>query len=121
MINDIKIDATNEVFGRLASKLAWLLRGKDLPNFAPNKFPKRKVIVTNTKKIKFSGEKLTQKLYWRHSGYTGNIKKKTLGEAFTTNPGKTMMSSVAHMLPDNKLRPQMLKNLVIYSEEEITS
>ncbi len=107
----ITIDAQDKVLGRLATQVAHLLRGKDTVTFAPNIFPDRKIIIANLTKIRFSGQKTSQKIYWRHSGFTGNIKGEVLEKAFLRNPKKVFLNAVSHMLPTNRLRAQIIKNL----------
>ncbi len=107
----ISIDAQDKVLGRLATQVAHLLRGKDTVAFAPNVFPDRKIVITNLAKIRFSGQKASQKMYWRHSGFTGNIKGEVLEKAFLRNPKKVFLNAVSHMLPANRLRAQIIKNL----------
>ena len=108
-----KIDATNQVFGRLASQIAILLRSKNNPNYQHNIMPNEKVTVVNVKKIKFTGKKLDQKIYYRYSGYPGGIKDNSLRTLFTKNPNKVLRSTIYHMLPKNKLRSKIIKNLII--------
>jgi len=110
---EIQIDASGRVLGRLATQVAHLLRGKDLPSFRPNALPYRKVILLNIDKMRFSEKKLKQKEYWRHSGYPGGIKRKTLEEIFSLHPEKVFSLAVSRMLSNNKLRKRMLRNLEI--------
>lgn len=109
----IEIDASNLVLGRLATKIAYLLRGKDLPSFAPNILPHRKITLLHIEKIRLSEKKRKQKEYWRHSGYPGGIKRKTLEQIFVSHPEKIFSLALSRMLPNNKLRKRMLKNLEI--------
>ena len=110
-MQEIRIDAESKIFGRLATHVASLLRGKDMAQFAPNIFPERKIVISNLKKIRFTGQKSTQKMYYRHSGFTGNIKSEPLGIAFARDPQKVFIKTVLHMLPTNRLRAQIIKNL----------
>lgn len=110
-----KIDAANKKLGRLASEIAFLLRGKNKPDFAPHKFPNSKVIVFNTKKIVISGKKYENKKYFRHSGYPGGIKFKTFKDLFEEDPSEPLRRSIYGMLPKNKLRDKMIKNLKLYA------
>ena len=107
------IDATNKVFGRLATEIAVLLRGKHKPTFAPNVDGGDTVVVENVAKMAFSGKKLENKVYHRHTQYPGNLKSETLGERMKRNPAKVLSDTVRHMLPDNKLRSGMMKRLII--------
>lgn len=106
-------DATNQSFGRLASKIAVILRGKVSPNYQPNILPTEKVVVTNIKKIKFTGRKFKQKIYYHYSGYHGGLKAKTLGKAFDKDPKKVLRLAVYRMLAQNRLRDKIIKNLEI--------
>lgn len=110
-----KIDAANQSFGRLASKIALILRGKTSPDFQPHIMPKSKVLVENISKIKFTGKKLENKIYYSHSKYPGSIKAKTLKERWAKNPSEVLKKTVLDMLPKNKLRKRIIKNLIIKS------
>jgi len=110
---NIQIDASDRILGRLAVEVAYLLRGKDLPSFAPNLLPHRKVTLTNVAKMRISEKKRKQKEYWRHSGYPGGIRKKSLEELFAVHPEKVFSLAISRMLPNNKLRKVMMRNLEI--------
>ena len=110
-----KIDATNQSFGRLASKIASILRGKTSPNFQPYLMPQEKVIVENILKIKFTGKKLENKIYYTHSKYPGSIKARTLKQRWTKNPSEVLKKTVLDMLPKNKLQKKIIQNLIIKS------
>ncbi len=112
-MEDIHIDASNKILGRLATTIAHLLRGKDLPQFAPNRFPERKVIVKNADKIKVTGDKMNQKEYAHYSGYPGGLKTLTLEQMFKRNPSRVIEKAVYGMLPKNKLRARMMRQLLI--------
>ena len=107
----IEIDASNQPLGRLASKIAQLLRGKHSPAFQPYILSKEKVIVTNTGKIKFTGRKLEQKKYYHYSGYPGGLSEKKMKDVFEKNPNEVLRRAVWGMLPKNRLRKEMIKNL----------
>lgn len=107
----ITIDATDRSLGRLASEIAQLLRGKHKPSFAPNVDGGDFVTVTNIEKLKFTGNKLEQKVYFRHSLYPGGLKEKLLKEKFADSPANLLTGTVYGMLPKNKLRQHMLKRL----------
>jgi len=109
----IRIDATNKVFGRLATEIAVFLRGKNKSNFQPNIAPQEKVVVENIEKIVFTGKKLEQKEYYHYSGYHGGLKTRFLGKEFASNPGKIFKATVYGMLPKNKTRDKIIKNLTI--------
>jgi len=108
-----RIDATNQPLGRLASKIAVILRGKINPSYKPNVMPQEKVIVENVKQIKFSGKKLTQKVYRHYSGYPGGMKARRLDSVFEKNPKKVLWLAVYRMLAPNRLRDKIMKNLEI--------
>ena len=110
-MNMKEIDATNQSLGRLASQIALLLRGKDSPKFQPHVLNEEKVVVSNVDKIKFTGRKLEQKKYYHYSGYPGGIKERKMGEVFAKNPKEVLRRAVFGMLPKNRLRKEMIKNL----------
>ena len=107
----IEIDASNQPLGRLASKIAQFLRGKHSPAFQPHILSKEKVMVTNTGKIKFTGRKLEQKKYYHYSGYPGGLSEKKMKDVFEKNPNEVLRRAVWGMLPKNRLRKEMIKNL----------
>lgn len=108
------INATNIPLGRLASQIALLLRGKNKPSFTPHLDQGDKVIVENINKIKITGNKLTQKIYYTHSTYPGKLKATKLKD-FIQRHGmaEVLRKAVYGMLPDNKLRTAMMKRLII--------
>lgn len=106
-----KIDATGKVLGRLASEIAILLRGKNKPGFAPYKDIGDFVMVKNVEKIKFTGKKFDDKMYFRFTGYLGNLKRTTLKEFYKKSPSEVLRSAVMGMLCKNKLRAQQIKRL----------
>lgn len=112
------IDAKNKILGRLAVEVANLLRGKSKPSFAPYLSKGDKVTVINTDKIKVSGQKLKSKIYWRHSGYPGGIKQITLERAMEKDSREVLRRAVYGMLPRNKLRNRIIKNLKLYKGEK---
>lgn len=107
------IDATNQSLGRMASKIAVLLRGKDKASFQPNVMPDVKIVVHNLDKIVFKGTKATSTTYYRHSGYPGGLHEKTLEEKWAKNPREVLRLAVRGMLPPNRLRDRMLRNLSV--------
>lgn len=90
-----------------------LLRGKNKPNFEPNLLPKNEVIVENISNVSLSGKKLEQKKYFHYSGYPGGLKTRYLGKELTKNPGKIFKKTVYDMLPKNKMRDEIIKNLTV--------
>ncbi len=109
----IIIDATNQSWGRVASKVASVLQNKISPDYAPNKINTPNVIVENFSKIKFTGKKLKQKMYRRHTAYLGHLKEESLEFKLQKNPEKAFKETVKKMLPKNSLRDKRLKNLII--------
>ncbi|MBI2098340.1 MAG: 50S ribosomal protein L13 [Candidatus Wildermuthbacteria bacterium] len=105
------IDATDQKFGRLAVRVALLLRGKAKSAFASNKDVGDFVIVKNVQRMQFSGKKLGQKSYYYHSGYIGSLREAKLGELFNNRPSEVLRKSVWGMLPKNKLRPKQINRL----------
>lgn len=107
------IDATGKPLGRLAVEIARLLSGKDKPDFMPNKDGGDFVVVKNIKKIRVTGKKMKQKVYYRYSGYPGGLKKIPMEKLFKERPGEVLEKAVWGMLPKNKLRAKMIKRLKI--------
>lgn len=105
------IDVTNKILGRLATQIAILLRGKHRPDFAPNKDTGDFVIVENINKIKLTGKKFEQKIYYHHTGYLGGLKKISFKELFKKQPAEVLKRAVFGMLPKNKLRAKQIKRL----------
>lgn len=108
---EVIIDATNQSLGRVATKIATTLRGKHLASFEPNKMPSIIVKITNYDKIKFTGQKLNQKEYKHYSGYHGGLKTRKLGILWVSKPTEVIRMSVYRMLPKNKMRDKLIKNL----------
>jgi len=107
------IDATDRPLGRLAVEIVRLLRGKHKKDFMPNKDDGDFVIVKNFNKIKFTGKKMDQKMYYRHSGYLGGLKETPLNKLFEENPAEVLKKATWGMLPKNKLRSEQIKRLKI--------
>ena len=107
------IDATDKAIGRLATQIATILRGKNKVTYRPHLDEGDRVEVINLAKVKITGKKLQQKKYYRVSQYPGGLKTTTLEELLAKNPGEALKKSVKQMLPNNKLRPGMLKRLII--------
>jgi large subunit ribosomal protein L13 len=112
------IDAKGMNLGRLSTKIAELLMGKHKPTYSPNVITGDVVVVINCAKIKVTGNKLTDKFYYRHSGYPGGLRETSLKEMLEKHPNRVIEHSVAGMLPKNKLKAEMLKNLKVYATEE---
>jgi len=111
----IVIDATDQVLGRLASRIAMILRGKHKVIFTPFLDTGDFVVVTNVEKIAITGQKLTQKMYQRYSGYPGGRKEKSLSDLMKTTPEMALRKAVKGMMPDGPLARQMLRKLKVYS------
>jgi len=107
------IDAKGEILGRLAVKIAILLRGKNKPNFAPNKDGGDFVVIKNVDKIILTGKKMENKIYYHYSGYPGGLKKVPFKKLFEINPGEVFKKAVFGMLPKNKLKSIQIKRLKI--------
>jgi|SRR3989338_5952340 len=107
------IDATGQSLGRLAQKVALLLRGKEKPEFAHHIDAGDAVTVKNFQKVRVTGKKMEQKTYYRHSAYLGGLKSRTLKEAFAVAPKEILRKAVWGMLPKNKLRNGQIKRLHI--------
>jgi len=108
-----QIDATDKAVGRLASQIVFFLRGKNKTSFTPRLDVGDFVIVSNINKLRFSGKKMEQKLYYRHSHYPGGIKRIPLKKVFAEKPEQVLKKAVYKMLPKNKLRNSMIKRLII--------
>ena len=106
-----EIDATNQSLGRLASRIAVLLRGKNVPSWEPYKIPSNEVVVHNIEQVRFAGTKLKTKKYHRYSGYPGGLKTRTLEKLWASKPREVMRTSVYRMLPKNKQRDIIIRNL----------
>ncbi len=112
------VDAEGEVLGRLASKVAKLLRGKYKPEFTPHVDCGDNVIVLNAHKIKLTGNKWADKTYIRHSGYPGGQKSVVASEMMAKKPTEMVRKAVKGMLPKNRLSAQIMKNLYLYDSAE---
>lgn len=109
----IVIDATNKVVGRIATEAAMALRGKTKPTFAPHVDAGDFVKVVNASKMKFTGKKLVQKDFYRHTLYPGGLKTTPLKRLFEKSPEKVVEKAVYGMLPKNRLRNGMMKRLTV--------
>lgn len=112
------IDAKNQNLGRLSTQIATILMGKDKPTYTPHILSGDTVVIINAAKIKVTGDKLMDKMYYRHSGYPGGIKSINLKDQLSKDPTKVIIASVQGMLPKNKLSARMLGNLKVYANEE---
>ncbi len=111
------VDAEDKTLGRLASEIAKVLRGKHKPIYAPHLDTGDYVVVINAEKVHVTGNKLDQKMYYRHSGYPGGLKSVTLREQLERRPTRVIRSAVKGMLPHNRLGRAMMRKLKIYAGE----
>jgi large subunit ribosomal protein L13 len=109
------VDAHAKILGRLASEIAHRLRGKHKPTYTPHTDTGDFVIVVNAGEVLLTGKKLTDKVYYSHSGYPGGIKATTAGKMLQTKPEEVLRAAVKGMLPKNTLGRAMLKKLKIYA------
>jgi large subunit ribosomal protein L13 len=112
------VDAEGQTLGRLASRIAVLLRGKHRPDYAPHLDSGDYVVVVNADKVAVTGSKLSQKLYYRHSGYPGGLRAETLATVLRRTPERAMREAVKGMLPRNRLGRHMLAKLKVYAGPE---
>jgi large subunit ribosomal protein L13 len=109
---DYHIDAKNKILGRLASEIAVILQGKKSPNYKPNIVSNDRVFVKNYRDIKLTGDKFKNKIYYKHTGYMGHLKKKTFEQVFQKDPKRVLREAVRRMLPKNFLNQKRIKNLI---------
>ncbi len=112
------VDAQGKTLGRLATQIAEVLRGKRKPEYTPHCDTGDFVVVVNAEKVTVTGNKLEQKRYWRHSGYPGGIRFRTLGEMLERQPEEVLRKAVKGMLPRNRLARQQLRKLKVYAGEK---
>jgi large subunit ribosomal protein L13 len=112
------VDAEGQNLGRLATRIADTLRGKNKPQFTPHVDTGDFVVVVNAEKIAVTGKKLDEKIYYRHSGYPGGLKQRTLREQLDRRPTEVLRTAVKGMLPKNKLAARQLTKLKIYAGPE---
>ena len=112
------VDADGMTLGRLASEVAKILRGKNKPIFTPHMDTGDYVIIVNAEKVKVTGKKLDQKVYYHHSGYVGGLKETTLKEKLAKKPEQVIELAVKGMLPKGPLGRQMYRKLFVYSGPE---
>ena len=112
------VDAEGQTLGRLASKIAQVLRGKHKPIFSPHNDSGDFVVVVNADKIQVTGNKMDQKIYYRHSGYIGGLKERTMREQLRRHPDRIITQAVKGMLPHNRLGRKIIKKLKVYAGPE---
>ena len=108
------VDATGQTLGRLASRISRTLQGKDKPIYTPHILTGDYVVVVNASRIRVTGRKMTQKTYYRHSGYVGNLKTFILRDVLKTHPERVLQLAVRGMLPKTKRGRDMFKRLKVY-------
>ena len=111
-------DAENQTLGRLSSMIAKILQGKHKPNYVPHLNTGDFIVVTNVEKIRATGQKLSDKMYYQHSGYHGGLRTETLSDILEKNPERVLRKSVKGMLPKNPMGRHMLSRLKLYSGNE---
>ena len=116
--NWLLIDACDQRLGRLATRIADALRGKDKPQYTPNIDTGDFVVVVNAAKIAVTGNKMEDKIYYRHTGYPGGLKQRTLKEMMEKKPEEVIRLAVKGMMPKNRLARAQLKKLKIYAGAE---
>ncbi|MBQ6276021.1 MAG: 50S ribosomal protein L13 [Bacteroidales bacterium] len=112
------VDAEGEILGRLASKVAYVLRGKHKPEYTPHVDCGDNVIIINAEKVVLTGKKLTDKEYIRHSGYPGGQKAETPVEMLEKHPERIIEHAIKGMLPKNRLGSELFRNLKVYVGSE---
>ena len=114
------VDAQNKTLGRLSTEIATRLRGKHKPIYTPHVDTGDYIVVVNAPKIRVTGKKMTDKVYYKHTGYIGNLKSENLETMLEKYPEKVLMKSVRGMLPKNKLGRAMIKKLRVFAGPEHT-
>ena len=114
------VDAQNKTLGRLSTEIASRLRGKHKPIFTPHVDTGDYIVVVNASKIRVTGNKMTDKMYYKHTGYIGNLKSENLATMLEKYPEKVLMKSVRGMLPKSKLGNAMIKKLRVFAGPEHT-
>lgn len=112
------VDATGKRVGRLATEIATILRGKHKPEYTPHVDTGDFVIVINAEKVVFTGRKLTNKIYYRHSGYPGGLKMTTAADMLNKHPERVIELAVKGMLPHNRLGADQFRKLKVYAGSE---
>ena len=116
--NWYEIDAEGKILGKVAAEIAVRLMGKNKPSYTPHVDGGDFVVVTNAEKIAVTGKKLTDKKYYRHSGYPGGLKVRNLQEMLEKQPTEVIRKAVERMLPKNKLGSQMINRLRLFTGSE---
>ena len=111
------VDASDKTLGRLSTNIATILMGKNKPEYTPHNDVGDYVVVINAEKIKITGNKNEQKMYYRHTGYPGGIKSQNFNDLIASYPDRIITSAVKGMLPKNKLSNSVIKKLKVYKGE----
>ena len=111
------VDASDKTLGRLSTNIAKILMGKNKPEYTPHNDVGDYVVVINAEKIKVTGNKNEQKMYYRHTGYPGGIKSQNFNDLIASYPDRIITSAVKGMLPKNKLSNSVIKKLKVYKGE----
>ncbi|MDN5871168.1 MAG: 50S ribosomal protein L13 [Nitrococcus sp.] len=112
------VDASGKTLGRLASQLAMRLRGKHKPEFTPHVDTGDYIVVVNAEKVAVTGDKATDKIYYHHTGYIGNLKQISFAQLIEKAPERVIQTAVKGMLPKNRLSREILKKLKVYAGPE---
>ena len=112
------VDATDQVLGRLAAKVASVIRGKNKATFTPNMDTGDFVIIVNADKVKMTGKRELQKTYFRHTGYPGGVRISSYSQVMEKHPERIIETAVKGMLPKNRLGKQLIKKLKVYAGGE---
>lgn len=111
------IDAKGKVLGKVATEIVHKLQGKHKPNYVPYLNMGDKIVVTNSKHVVLTGQKEEKKIYYKHSGYAGNLKTHTASQVRASNPNRMIIEAVRGMLPKNRLRDVRMSNLYVYEDD----
>ena len=114
----VLVDAKDQTLGRLSTRVATLLRGKHKPDWTPHVDNGEYVVIINAERIVLTGRKLTEKKYYRHSGYPGHLKEVSAGRMLETHPERVIEHAVRGMLPKSKLGRSLLQKLKVYAGEK---
>ena len=114
----VLVDATDKTLGRLATRIAMVLRGKHKPEFTPNADTGDYVVVINAEKVRVTGNKLENKRYWRHTEYPGGIKSTKLGDQLKDHPERVLEAAVKGMLPKGPLGYAQFRKLKVYAGDK---
>jgi large subunit ribosomal protein L13 len=114
----VVMDAADQVLGRLATEVATILRGKNKPDYTPHLDTGDFVVVVNAERVRLTGAKLDDKVYYRHSGRPGSLKSETARERLNKHPERVIQAAVWGMLPKNRLGRKLLRKLKVYSGPE---